>query len=166
MKRLVPSIVICLAVTGCATSSPIVVRDEATAARLDRIIVPEVDFRSASISDVIAFLHICCLPIGYDPPPLRQVVEKAGVTYFVPVPSQDHPDVRGPGEMWEEPQIETFGPSITLSRRQLSLLEVYRAVADLGATSCEIRENMIVIKTRKVQPSSPPYSERAADDPF
>lgn len=152
MNRTISLIVICLGLAGCATCRT-VVHDDMTESRLDQIIVPEIAFRSATMSDIVDFLHDCSLPIGYDPPAIRQIVSETEVTYFIPVPPPTDPAVKSPGEMWAQTTLQTFGPSVTLSGRDMSLLAIYRQVARLGATRFDIQKNMIMIKTRKVQPA-------------
>ena len=167
MNRIATCLLLCLT-AGCA-SSRMTVTDEDTAARLDVITVPEIDFRSAAMSDVVLFLHAGCLLVGYSQPPVRQSVGHADVTYSVPVPPPDHPSVKvGTQGLWEQPDLTTFGPSVTLSLRQVSMLKLFQRVAEISGSQCEVQKDLVVLKTRKVQqPAAPLQNESAVPtDPF
>jgi hypothetical protein len=145
------------------------VTDKDTATRLDAITVPEIDFRSAAMSDVVLFLHEGCLPVGYSQPPVRQSIGDANVTYFIPVPPPDDPTVKvGMQGLWEQPELARFGPSITLSVRHISMLDLFRRVAEISKSDCEVQKDLVVFKTKKVQqPTAPPQEESAPKaDPF
>jgi len=158
---------LCLTV-GCAAPQ-LIITDNDTAARLDAVTVPEVDIRAAALSDVVAFLHAGCLPVGYSPPPVRQDVGKTNVTYFIPVPPPTHPSVKiGKQGFWEQPKLVRLGPSVTLSARYISMLKLFEKVTTSSRAKCEVRRDIVVLTVRKVQQPVAPLQKESAPkaDPF
>jgi hypothetical protein len=165
MKRII-TIVAMAALAGCVTTSS---REAAGTSRLKSVIVPEVDFRDAAMSDVVEFVanswHCVCHPWIHP----TQRIEGDSVTYHFHVDDYDPHDpdssiglVKGTNKT----SFVRLGPMVTFHAEKINIHDLLTQLVEQVGGSLEIRGNDVTIKTKKVEPSSPPYSERAADDPF
>ena len=165
MKR-ITILLAAIMLAGCAIPG---MRDQPAAQRLDGVVVPEVDFRSAAMSDIVDFIasswHCICHPLVYP----TQEIDGESVTYSFHVDAYNpHDPTSSIGLVKEtnETTVVRLGPTITFHAENISVLDLLTQIVDEADGTLEIHGDRVTIKTRKIEPSSPPYSERAADDPF
>ena len=156
--------------SGSCCGEPIMVTHEPTADRLRKIVIPELGFRNAALSDVLNFLHLSYLPVGYTPPPIIQEIGKSSVVYTIPVPDRDNPTVKQPNDQRKdednersEKQLTRFGPSITLKMESVSLMQVFHAVTKACGGTCAVKRDMVVITAGRIKPPPLPSAETSDD---
>jgi len=126
-------------------------------AGLDKIVIPEVDFRDAAMSDVVTFLAMNSVPLGQPSPRIEQTVTRSNTTYVI---------------KWTENKDKDYslvpaGPGITLKASHISLLELFKAVTLLADGKIKIRNNKITIETKNVlPPKTVPVNNKPLPDPF
>lgn len=129
---------------SCATLSP----RKVTLARMQEIRISEIRFREADITDVLSFLVQASreaetegIGVGIvfmDPDP------KASISATGPIP-----DPFGFGTP-EESESEVNPPRITMSLRNVTLLEALEAVCDLADLQWQIHKNGSLLIERKL----------------
>jgi hypothetical protein len=139
MKKIIILSAVVIAIVGCATTPS---RDDLIRSKLESIVIPEIEFREASLGDVIAYLTAASAEIdAHDgisiavctPPPekTKEVMDMQGEKQTVPDNSGD--------------------PVITYSGRNVRLLDAMRVVADAGNLDFYIKNGTVVFKKREVQ---------------
>jgi hypothetical protein len=154
------------ALAGCATPD---ISSQPAAKRLSVVVVPEVDFRSAAMSDIVNFIasswHCLCHPLVYP----TQDVKGDFVTYIFHVDAYNPHDATssiGLIKGTNETAIVRLGPTITFHAENISVFNLLTQIVKEADGSLDIHGDEVTIKTRKIEPSSPPYSEKVAIDPF
>jgi hypothetical protein len=120
MKRIMPIFAMVL-FAGCTTMLP---RDDAAVLRMKSVIVCEVDFRNAAMSDVVNFManswHCVCHP-WINP---TQEIDGDTVTYHFHVDQYDSNDPNGsidPVKGTNETSLVRLGPMVTLHAEKISV---------------------------------------------
>lgn len=104
--------------------------------RLEQVTIPQIEFRQAAISDVIAFLREASVQFSR-----AKNEQDRGVNIVL--------DLQG--------RTELDAPTITFSARHLSLREVLEAVTGISGFQYEVRPNWILVRPKpdKPKPESP-----------
>lgn len=128
--------------------------------RLDRVIVPSVEFREA---DAVAALYFLCDASTSEPPYPRQPISLV-LTSAPPVVRQEYG--------WElEDGSDIQLPSLNLVCRRIPLLELITLVTEQLGLTCTLdrggiafftKDGRRLIKKEKVSPTPPPHSSSAA----
>jgi hypothetical protein len=133
--RTIVILLLCLSVQACRTVEPELKR------KMEAIQIPEIDFRQAKVSDVIAFLVETSH--DYDPthddPRIR--------LSLVLDPSEQKREDEERERKYARLQQHCAGKTITLNLRYCSLLNLLDFVTRYAGVEYELKENRIIIKT-------------------
>ena len=164
IRMLAPLLVLC----GCATSR-VELTHEPTIERLRKIPVVAMEFQDAAMSDVVAYiamnLHCVCHPMVFP----QQTIQGEVVAYTIPFDTFDGEDPTCPKDRLKgtnETVMLRLGPAITLRVNDSTMLDVIQAVVRRSEGSLEIAEDLIRIRTKKVQPPVAHVQKGPAADPF
>ena len=123
--------------------------------KLNQIRIPEINFKGASIEDVVDFLRKAAKEGDLTSPPqsrgvniylnLRRPGEAAAVAPAAPVPSPFFDDDEAAPMPAIQPVQDLGLPRITLSLQDVPLLEVIRYITEMTGLKYRIEENALVI---------------------
>ncbi len=122
MKTFTVVLVACV-LCGCATS-----QQRQTSRKLKSVVLPEVDFKEANVSDVMKFLFEASLE--YDPAP---PAEGRGVGFILNLTQTEPKD--------SAPAPPRPGPKVTLHARCISILDALNAVSKATGVEYTIHRN-------------------------
>lgn len=133
--RLIAILLLCLSVQACRTVEPELKR------KMDAIQIPEIDFRQAEVSDVIAFLLEASR--DYAPTQDQSRIRLSHVLYPLEQRRQDAEHDR----KYSRLEQHCGGKTITLNLRYCSLLNLLDFVTRYAGVEYELKGNRIIIKT-------------------
>ena len=136
--RILTSFILACLLTGCATPA-----QRHTRERLAAIIIPEINFTRATISDVVHFLH--AMSVAYDPQEEKMGV---GVMLSLTVPEREFIPQNDPFEVKIDP---VNCPTITFKARNISFLDALDSLTRIAGVEYVIDRNGII----EFKPKSP-----------
>jgi len=111
------------------------IRTELTAReKLGRIVIPEITFREAELTDVVSFLAQACREYDPEPDPAKK-----GVNIIV--------NLSAPGE-----KVPMAVPTLTLNLRRVSAFQVLQLVCNATGLKARIDKNVVMIVRGDVGP--------------
>jgi len=147
----------------------VVVRDSATAERLRIIPVAKMTFDGCAFSDVVEYmamnLHCVCHPVVHP----SQTTSNDAVTYIIPFDRFDGENPSSPKDLLKgtnETSIVRFGPAVTLSLTNCTMLEALGAVTRVTQSATDIDKDQITIINRRLQPPPLRVQKGPVPDPF
>ena len=133
--RLIAILMLCLSVQACRTVEPELKR------KMEAIQIPEIDFRQAKVSDVIAFL----VETSRDHDPTHV---KSGIRLSLVLdPSEQKREDAEHDRKYSRLEQQCAGKTITLNLRCCSLLNLLDVVTRYAGVEYELKGNRIIIKT-------------------
>jgi hypothetical protein len=129
--RIITSFILACLMTGCATPA-----QRHTRERLASIIIPEIDFTRATISDVVDFLHT--QSVAYDP---QEEKKGVGVMLSLTAPEEKVIPQNDPFEVKIEP---VNYPTITFKARNISFLDALDSLTRIAGVAYVIDRNGII----------------------
>lgn len=155
MKRIFTVFVLTI-LTGCTTISS---RDKITVSRLKSVIVPEVHFQDAAMSDAVEFVanswHCICHPWVYP----TQKIEGNSVIYHFYIDDFDPHDsssscalIKGTNKT----EIVRLGPTVTFYAEKINLHDLLIQLVRQVDGTLEFNDDGVTIKTKLKQLPVPP----------
>ena len=125
-----------------------------TRQKLQKLIIPQIEFKQANITDVLDFLSKASVE--------ADVEEKIGVNIIPKLPAAGAPaaaDAAAPAAAAPDAAAPAAGvqatatPPITLTLRRVNLLDAIKYITDLAGLSYRIDKNVVFVTPRGVDPS-------------
>ena len=144
--------------SSCRTND-LVIKDKTSARYLEQLHIPEVGFRDALMSDVAVYIANSMNHIGVTPSIVQQVSDET-VTYEIGI----RRDTGEPTEPAERFGIEPYGPRVSLSLHNTTMLQLLKSLVSQTKTKGSISNNMFVLITPR-GPVEPSHVEGTKQEP-